>query len=142
MQASNIFKAASAFIAANIAAFFGGWTQLLTVLVVIVSIDIVTGVLAAFAEKKLSSKIGRKGIAGKVMIFLLVATGHFADIAMGTVETNLIMNAVIFFYLATELLSIIENSGRLGLPVPNALKQAIEILQNKSEMAKDDEDRS
>lgn len=138
MQNSNFVKASLAFIAAKIAAVFGGWSDLLTVLVIIISIDIITGILAAFVEKQLSSKIGRRGIAGKVMIFLLVSAGHFGDVALGTSKTNLIMNAVIFFYLGTELLSIIENAGRIGLPVPNALKQAIKIFQSKSEMTQDD----
>ena len=130
MKNSNLLTAALAFIAAS----FGGWSQLLTVLVVIISLDIITGILAAFVEKDLSSSIGRKGIAGKVMIFLLVAAGHYADVAIGTVEIHLIRNSVIYFYLAIELLSIIENAGRIGLPIPSVLKKAIEVLQGKAEV--------
>ena len=51
---------------------------------IIISIDIITGILAAFVEKTLSSRIGRRGIAGKLMLFLLVAAGHFADKIIAT----------------------------------------------------------
>lgn len=118
-----------------IAYLFGGWSALLGILLAFVVIDYVTGVLAAALNGKLSSNVGLRGIAKKVFIFTMVAVAHLADKAIGT---QLIMSAAIFFYLANELLSIIENSGQIGLPVPPAITQAVAILKGKSEVKPDE----
>lgn len=110
--------------------FYGGWSVLLGILLTLVAIDYVTGFLAAAFAGKLSSEVGLKGIAKKIFIFVLVAVAHLADQAIGT---EIIRDAAIFFYLANELLSIIENSGRIGLPVPPVIIRAVEILKGKSE---------
>lgn len=111
---------------------FGGWSALLGVLVSFVVVDYITGVLAAATEGKLNSEIGLKGIGKKAFIFLFVAIGNLADTALGSTG-NLFRDAVIYFYLANELLSIIENAGRMGVPVPSILKKAVEIFNSKSE---------
>lgn len=108
---------------------FGGWSLLLQILLAFVIIDYVTGLLASGVEGRLSSKVGFKGIAKKLMIFCLVAVGHLVDKAIG--EGSMIQNAIIFFYLGNELLSIIENAGRTGLPVPEQIKNTVEILKGK-----------
>lgn len=110
---------------------FGGWSVLLQVLLAFVIIDYVTGLLASGVEGRLSSKVGFKGIAKKLMIFCLVAVGHLVDKAIG--DGSMIQNAIIFFYMGNELLSIIENAGRTGLKVPERLKNAVQILQGKGE---------
>jgi toxin secretion/phage lysis holin len=110
---------------------FGGWSALLQVLVVFVIIDYLSGLLASGVEGKLSSKIGFKGIAKKIMIFCLVAAGHLVDKAVG--QGHLIGDSIIFFYLGNELLSILENAGRTGLPVPDQIKNAVDILKGKGE---------
>lgn len=110
---------------------FGGWSLLLQVLLAFVIIDYLTGLLASGVEGKLSSKVGFKGIAKKVMIFCLVAVGHLVDKAVG--QGHLIGDAIVFFYLGMELLSITENAGRTGLPVPEQIKSAVEILKGKGE---------
>ncbi|MED3623273.1 MULTISPECIES: phage holin family protein [Neobacillus] len=109
---------------------FGGWSVLLQILLALVIIDYVTGLLASGVEGKLSSKVGFKGIAKKIMIFCLVAVGHLIDKAIG--DGSMIQNAIIFFYLGNELLSILENAGRTGLPVPDQIKNAINVLKGKS----------
>lgn len=108
---------------------FGGWSLLLQVLLVFVIIDYLSGLLASGVEGKLSSKVGFKGIAKKIMIFCLVAVGHLIDKALG--DGSMIQNAIIFFYLGNELLSIVENAGRTGLKVPEQLKNAVAVLQGK-----------
>lgn len=108
---------------------FGGWPALLTVLLIIVAIDFVTGVMAAGAEGKLKSSIGLIGIARKVFIFLVVAVAHQVDSVLG--DQHMLRDATIFFYLANELLSIIENGGRLGVPLPAVIKKAVEVLKAK-----------
>jgi toxin secretion/phage lysis holin len=109
---------------------FGGWSVLLQILLALVIIDYVTGLLASGVEGKLSSKVGFKGIAKKIMIFCLVAVGHLIDKAIG--DGSMIQNAILFFYLGNELLSILENAGRTGLPVPDQIKNAINVLKGKS----------
>ncbi|OPX88130.1 MAG: Holin family protein [Pelotomaculum sp. PtaB.Bin104] len=109
--------------------FFGGWSVLLGVLLAFVAADYVTGMMAAGVEGKLSSSVGLKGIAKKVGIFILVAVAHLVDTALG--NAHIFRDATIFFYLANELLSIIENTGRIGLPVPEVIQQAVEVLRGK-----------
>lgn len=110
---------------------YGGWSPLLQVLIAFVIVDYVTGLIASGVEGKLSSKAGFRGILKKIMIFLMVAVANLIDSAIG--ENQLIRDATIFFYLANELLSILENAGRTGLPVPDAIKKAVEVLKGKSE---------
>ncbi len=130
----SIFKFCIAGGGACASYLFGGWNQLLQILLVFVIIDYITGVVASGVEGKLSSSVGLKGIAKKVFIFVIVAVAHLADTALG--DGSLLQDAAIFFYIANELLSIIENAGRVGLPVPEILKQAIEILKGKSQPQK------
>ncbi|AOZ91617.1 phage holin family protein [Paenibacillus crassostreae] len=110
--------------------FFGGWSALLTILLVFVVLDYITGVAAAAKEGKLKSNIGLWGIARKMVIFAIVAVAHLTDQALG--GSHLFRDAAIFFYLANELLSLIENAGRLDAPIPPGLKQAVEVLKGKS----------
>lgn len=111
--------------------FFGGWSVLLQILLAFVIIDYVSGLLASGVEGKLSSKIGFKGIAKKLMIFCLVAVGHLVDKALG--DGSMVQNAIVFFYLGNELLSIVENAGRTGLPVPQQIINAVDILKGKGD---------
>lgn len=110
---------------------FGGWHTLLQILLVFVAIDYLTGMIAAGYEGKLNSSVGFRGIAKKVMIFAIVAVGHMIDTALG--ENHIFRDAVIYFYLANELLSILENAGRTGLPIPNVIKNAVDVLKGKGE---------
>lgn len=108
----------------------GGWTILLQVLVIFVLADWVSGWLAAWMNGELQSRIIHEGMIRKVMIFMLVWIAHLIDGILG--DGHYIRDAVIFFYLATELLSIIENVGRMGLPMPGVLMNAVKIFQSKS----------
>lgn len=108
---------------------FGGWSVMLQILLALVILDYLSGLLASGVEGKLSSKIGFKGIAKKLMIFCLVAVGHLVDKAIG--DGSMVQNALIFFYMGNELLSIVENAGRAGVNVPEQLKNAVQVLQGK-----------
>ena len=112
--------------------FLGGLDGFIYALVTFVVIDYLTGIMAAIVERKLSSEIGFRGIFKKVLIFLLVTVGNIIDKNLvgtgGAVRT-----AVIFFYISNEGISVIENSIRIGLPVPEKLKNVLEQLQNKEE---------
>ena len=91
-----------------------------------------TGVFRAGVERKLSSSIGFKGIAKKVMIFILVGAAHLLDVHVLPDGQDLIRTAVIFFYLANEGLSILENSTDLGLPVPEKFRDALKMLNQSA----------
>ncbi|TVX93058.1 phage holin family protein [Paenibacillus agilis] len=108
---------------------FGGWPTLLQVLLMMVIIDYVSGITAAGLTGTLRSGIGFIGIARKILIFLIVAIAHQVDLVLG--DQHMIRDATIFFYMANELLSIIENAGRMGVPVPSVIRKAIEILKDK-----------
>ncbi len=126
----NTYKTMVAILGAIGSYLFGGWPALLGVLLAFVVADYITGMMAAGTEGKLSSSVGFKGISRKVCIFVMVAVAHLVDRAVG--NAHIFRDATIFFYLANELLSIIENSGRIGLPVPPMLTKAVAMLKGKS----------
>ena len=112
--------------------FLGGCDGLLLALVLFAVADYITGVMCAISDKKLSSHVGFKGICRKVIIFMLVGVAHVIDvnvIATGSV----LRTAVIFFYLSNEGVSLLENAGHLGLPIPEKLKIVLEQLHDRSE---------
>jgi toxin secretion/phage lysis holin len=129
MKYENIFKTITAFGGALASYLFGGWSALLGILLAFVIFDYITGVIAAAIEGKLSSNVGLKGIAKKVAIFVIVAVANLVDRALG--NAHIFRDATIFFYLANELLSIIENVGRSGVPIPEVIKKAVAVLQGK-----------
>jgi toxin secretion/phage lysis holin len=127
----NFYKSSIAIGGAAASFLFGGWSALLSVLLAFVFFDFITGMVASGIEGKLKSKVGLIGIARKVFIFFMVAIAHLIDTSLG--DQNFIRDATIFFYLANELLSIIENAGRIGLPVPELIKRAVEVLKGKGD---------
>ena len=112
--------------------FVGGWDGLLYALLAFVVIDYVTGVMCAVTDKKLSSAVGFKGICRKVLIFLLVGIGHILDTHVFG-ETGVLRTAVIFFYISNEGVSLLENAGHLGLPIPAKVKTVLEQLHDRAE---------
>ena len=120
----------SASIGAVLGNFIGGNDGLLYALIVFVVVDYITGVLCAVVEKNLASSIGFRGIFQKVMIFLLVGIANVLDTKILGAGTML-RSAVIFFYVANEGISIMENAGRMGLPVPEKMKGVFRQLHDK-----------
>jgi len=112
--------------------FLGGLDGLLYALIAFVVIDYITGVMCAILDKRLSSRVGFKGICKKVLIFALVGMGHTLDThIIGT--GSVLRTAVIFFYISNEGVSLLENATYLGLPVPQKLKVILAQLHNRSE---------
>lgn len=125
----NNCKAVSAFLGGVLGWFIGGFDTLIYALIAFVSMDYITGVWLAVLEKKVSSDIGFKGISKKMMIFVLVALGNIIDqLVIGNGST--LRSMLIMFYLSNEGISIIENAGRMGLPLPQKLKEALQKLDN------------
>lgn len=127
-------KPAVAIIGGGLTALLGGWDLALQVLVLFVVIDYLVGLTAAAVEKKLDSRVGFKGIAKKILCFVPVAVGFHLDRLIGQ---EILRNLAIWFYIANEGLSILENAGRAGVPVPRALMEALEQLKKKSEGEKE-----
>lgn len=118
--------------------FLGGCDGLLYALVAFVIVDYITGVMCAVADKELSSEVGFKGIAKKVLIFLLVGVANIIDVQV-IGSGSVLRTAVVFFYLSNEGVSLLENAGHLGLPVPEKLKDILEQLHGRAEDGKGDE---
>lgn len=111
---------------------YGEVSGLFWALVAFMATDYITGVVVAAINKQLSSEVGFRGLAKKLMILVFVSLGHIADMyVLG--GTPVAMSAVMLFYIANEGLSIIENAGNLGLPVPKKLKDIMVQLKKESE---------
>ncbi|SDX38882.1 holin family protein [Paenibacillus sp. CF384] len=108
---------------------FGMWPESLTLLLVAMGTDYITGITAAIKEKKLNSSIGSWGIARKGIMLVVILLAHRVDILLEL--SSIAMGGAIYFYLANELISITENLGRIGVPMPDRLRQLIEVLKNK-----------
>ncbi len=110
---------------------YGEVTGLFWALVAFMILDYISGILAAISVRKLSSKVGFKGIAKKLLILVFVSVGHITDTyVLGGVPVA--MTAVILFYIANEGISIVENATELGIPVPQKIKNVLEQIKNKS----------
>lgn len=129
-KAIGYIKLAVAAVGAFLTTFFGGWDTMLQVLVLFVALDYVTGVVAAWYEKQLNSDIGARGIVKKFLLFIIVALAFQVDKAIGQ---EIFRSLSIWFYLANESLSIIENVGRCGVPIPAFLRTALEQMKQKAD---------
>lgn len=116
--------------------FLGGCDGLLYALVAFVVIDYITGVMCAIINRELSSAVGFKGIFRKVLIFLLVGIANIIDVQV--IGTGAVLRtAVIFFYISNEGVSLLENAGHLGLPIPEKIKTVLEQLHDRAENGKE-----
>ena len=112
--------------------FLGECDGLMYALIAFVIADYVTGVMCAVSDKRLSSEVGFKGICRKVLIFVLVGMANILD--MHVIGTGCVVRtAVLFFYISNEGVSVLENAGHLGLPVPEKLKAVLEQLHDKED---------
>jgi len=128
----SVIKAIAIAIGGYLAWFFGGVDGVFIALCVFAVVDYITGVIAAIVEKKVDSKIGFKGIARKVLMFLIVGASAVLDrYVLG--GDSPVREIVIVFYIANEGISIIENSARLGLPIPKKLIDVLQQLKNKGD---------
>lgn len=112
-----------------IAYAFGTWSELLSFFCIAIVIDIISGVAASIKEGRgVSSAVGFGGSVKKVFMFIAILLAHRIDVLMGT---DVIMNGAIYFYLANELVSIVENYGRLDLPLPDGVRRVISVLKDR-----------
>ena len=110
--------------------FVGGMDGMLIALVVLMSLDYISGVMCAIVDRKLSSAVGFKGICKKVFILMLVGVAHIIDLhVVGT--GSALRGAVICFYMSNEGLSLLENAAHIGLPIPDKLRDILSQLHDK-----------
>lgn len=112
--------------------FLGGVDGFMYALIIFVVVDYVTGVMVSVLRKKVSSAVGFRGIFKKVLIFSLVAIAHVIDVHLIT-NGSAIRTAVIFFYISNEGISILENTAKIGLPIPKSLRNILEQLNREDE---------
>lgn len=116
---------------------FGGWDAALKSLIIFMAVDYITGIMVAgvFHNSKktengtLESRAGFKGLCRKALILLFVLIAQRLDIMC---EVDYIRNAVIIGFCANDLISIIENAGLMGVPLPEVIVKAVDVLQSKS----------
>ncbi|WP_127837239.1 phage holin family protein [Clostridium prolinivorans] len=129
----NFIQAVFAAIGGYIGWFLGGVDGFMYALITFVVIDYVTGLMVAVLERKLSSEVGFRGIFKKVLIFVMVGIGNIIDVHL-IKNGSAIRTAVIFFYVSNEGISIIENSAKIGLPIPEKLKDVLKQLNKEDEI--------
>ena len=136
---------AAGIIGGAIASLFGGWDSALTTLMICMAIDYASGLVVAgvfHASKKsengaLESRAGWKGLCRKGMTLLIVLIACRLDLLAGT---NYIRDSVVIGFVANEVISIVENAGLMGLPLPAAITKAIDILTAKATKHDDGDD--
>lgn len=125
-------------IGGGIAALFGGWTSAMTTLIIFMVIDYATGIIVAWVFHRsgksksgaLESRAGFKGLCRKGMILLILLVACRLDLMLGT---GYIKDCVCIAFVVNETLSIIENAGLMGVPIPQVLIKAIDVLKAKEE---------
>lgn len=127
----QIFFAA---VGAAVGYFLGKIDGLFITLLVFIIVDYITGIIKAIIKKKLNSEIGFKGILKKIIIFMIVGVANLIDVNILSGE-NVLRAAIIFFYISNEGISIIENCSKIGLPIPQKLKDVLEQLNQKEDNA-------
>ena len=123
------------FIGATITNFFGGWDSALATLIIFMAVDYVTGLIVAgiFHKSKksengaLESNAGLKGLCKKGVMLAVVLVAYRLDVVMGS---DIIRNAAVIAFIVNEAISITENAGLMGVPMPKAIIKAIDVLKN------------
>lgn len=116
----------------------GGWSEDIVTLLIFMAVDFVTGLIVAGVFKAsgktesgaISSKASFKGLCKKCVMLMFVLLAHRLDMAVGT---DYIRSATVIGFMLNEMISIVENAGLMGLPLPEVITKAIEILKNKKE---------
>ena len=127
----HLIESVFAAVGAWLGYFLGGSDGLLYALLVFVIVDYITGVMCAIEDRTLSSAVGFRGLCRKVLTFLLVGIAQVLDEHILN-QPGVLRTAVIFWAVANNGLSILENAAHLGLPVPEQLKQVLEQLHNRA----------
>lgn len=109
----------------------GGVDVALQCLLIMIILDYISGIASAIYNKNLDSKVGLKGILKKFMYLLIVCVSVIIDKIVG--NTGAVRTVVIYFFVANDGLSIIENIGKMGIPLPKKLIDTLNQLKNKGD---------
>ena len=137
MRANILYSVVGA-VGGFISMAFGGWSEALVTLIIFMSVDYITGLAVAGIFKKskksengaLESHAGFKGLCRKGVALLIVLVAVRLDVVM---KTTYIKDAVIIAFIANESISIIENAGLMGIPIPSVVAKAIDVLKKSSD---------
>lgn len=132
----NALSIAFATIGLWLGLFLGPFNGLLIALVCFIVADYITGVASAVINKKMSSAVGFRGILRKVLILCIVGVANLLDVYV-LKSGEMLRAMVIFFYIANEGLSILENAGECGLPIPKKIKEILAQLRDKNDGGED-----
>ena len=124
------------FVGGTIVSLLGGWDSALATMICCIVLDYLTGLIVAGVFNNsnktetgaLESRAGLKGLCRKIMIILFVGLAYRLDLLLGT---DYIRYTVIIGFISNEVLSLIENAGLMGVPIPNVIKRAVDVLKNK-----------
>ena len=127
----ELFCSILAGIGTGLVYLWGGFDVAMQCLLVAIVLDYISGIIKAFVLKQLSSSIGLKGILKKFGVLVVVALAVLIDRVTG--ESGAIRTLVIYYFVANEGLSIIENMGLAGLPIPKSIKEALKALKKQGD---------
>jgi len=130
LERESLYKAATAALGTVATYLWGGFDAVFLALVVLACMDYVTGWAAAWVHGRLSSDIGRRGIARKVGMFVVVVLCNILD-QLGGLDEPILRTVAIWWYIGNEALSIVENLGEVGVPIPGRLRQALAVLRDR-----------
>lgn len=125
----NLIKNLLSIVLTTVIYLLGGVDIALKSLLIVICIDYITGVLSAIYNKKLNSKVGFKGIIKKFSYFCIIALSVIIDKILG--QTGVVRSLVLYFFVANDGISILENVGELGIPLPQKLTEVLEQLKKK-----------
>lgn len=127
----NIINFVTGTLATTLVYFLGGWDIALKILLTVIILDYITGIFKAIYNKKINSSVGLKGIIKKLGYLIVVAVAVILDKIAG--NTGAIRTLVIYFFVANEGISILENWGGMGLPLPKKIFDVLEQLKNEND---------
>lgn len=135
----DLLATASGILGGAIAMAYGQWSEGLTTLVILMVLDYASGLIVAGLFKAspktpnggLESRAGWKGLVRKVATLLIVMAAHRVDLAL---DTTYLMNATVIGFIVNELISLVENAGLMGVPMPKAITKAIELLTARADV--------
>lgn len=128
----KVFNSIVAVVATFFTYIFGGWDVALSILIIFMVLDYLTGVIYAYTVKSLNSEVGFKGLIKKCMILVVLIIGVMLDRMLGN-GTWVFRTLVCYFYIANEGVSLLENISNLGVPIPNKIRNALEQLNKDDE---------
>lgn len=129
-------KIISAIIGGWLGWFLGNFDGFLYTLIALVIVDYITGVVAAGIRHELSSEVGFTGIAKKIMIFAIVGVANVLDHHI-LQQSSVLRTMAIFFYVANEGMSVVENADKIGISVPQPLRKILKQLKEDNEHGED-----